>query len=80
MATRKVNVRANTAADAKKFAKQLAKLSTMDYSGEKVGMVKLSRKHGLAGGVKMYTVTMTRRKTKRYTTGKKKGQLRPAYN
>ena len=80
MATRHILVRAKNITDAKKFGRQHAKLSTMDYSGERVTSAKLDKGAGLAGGIPGYTVGLTRRKVERYKTGKKKHMLKPKYN
>ena len=80
MATRKVLVRARNKTEAKNFAKFVKKLSTFNFSGERVTSVKLNKKVGLAGGIKGFTVSLTRKKVQRFKRGKKIGQLKPRFN
>jgi len=65
MAYRKIMIRAKNLTKAKQFAKMYRKLSTFNYSPERVVSVKRNFKAGLAGGVPGWDVTLARRKTQR---------------
>ena len=81
MATRYILVRANSKPDARKFANlSHRKLSTMNYTNEKVTSVQPDKKSGLAGGVKGYRVGLTKKKVERYKRGSKKNMLKPRFN
>lgn len=75
---RKIMIRAKNMERAKYFANSTLyrKMSTFDYSPEKLISVKLNKSVGLAGGVPGYNVIYERYYTPRYKTGKKKGMLR----
>ena len=77
MGTRHVLIRARNPSQARKFAKSVCKMSTVNYSPERVTSVALNKTPGFDKGLPAYTVGLTKRKVERYKTGKKKGMLRP---
>lgn len=63
--TRRILIRADTVKQAKRFAGSHRKLLSNEFLPERIVSVKLNKSQGLAGGVKGFSVVLSRKKDTR---------------
>jgi len=75
--TRKILIRADSVVQARRFADSHRKRMSSEYLPERIVSVRLNISQGLAGGVKGYSVVLSRKKDTR--PRKKSGALYKSY-